>query len=36
MDANKMHEEKARLKLHKNARSSFEQIQEATPHEKQL
>ena len=33
MDAHEMNREKAKLKLHKNATSYFEQILEATPHE---
>ena len=32
MDANKMHREKARWELYKNATSYFEQILEVTPH----
>ena len=31
MDANKMHREKARLKLHKNSTSYIEQILNTTP-----
>ena len=36
MDVDKMHREKARWELHKNATSYTEQILEATPNKKKL